>query len=432
MKRARASEAPSTRRVWLPSGRLVRVRIDRTKDAPRPSKKDRGLFADVLALLGTERFVIELEKDGTRLDAAAVERLPLADFHVLRDVAVRAKLVASSREVLVCDNCDADLPFDPGALPLEDLDDRYEDEAPAAEQRVALPEPLRIGETRVTHVRMRPLTVAEVRPLWRELGRDRPYRITPKLLAAMGVVGLEPGEHELRAVARALEGASDEAWSLVEETFLALAYPSRAIATLVCARCETVHDMEVPWPRELEPGQFREGRGEDVPFPSASELERRARALADATFRAMNAGGLTLRVEVGVPEVDSGGVPMLGSYSPEARDDGGTDFVVRIYYRTFERAFRDDASFDWEHELEETIEHEAQHHLYYLSGHDPMDAQERAESERELIRRVGGDKRYRKMQQRELAAGVWEIVRILGPALALVALAVVLLARCAH
>jgi hypothetical protein len=145
----------------------------------------------------------------------------------------------------------------------------------------------------------------------------------------------------------------------------------------------------------------------------------------------MDAGGLTFRVEVGVPEVDSGGVPMLGSYSPEPRDDGGTDFVVRVYYWTFERVFRDDVAFDWEHELDETIEHEAQHHLYYLSGHDPMDAQERAESERKLVRRVGGERRYRKLQQRALLSGVWEIVRVLVPALALVALAVVVLSRCA-
>jgi hypothetical protein len=152
--------------------------------------------------------------------------------------------------------------------------------------------------------------------------------------------------------------------------------------------------------------------------------------VADETFRRMNAGGLTLVVVLDTPELDSGGVPMLGSYAPEDRDDGGVDFVVRLYYRTFERAFHDDASFDWEHEVDETIEHEAQHHLYYLSGHDPMDAQERAESERDLVRRVGGAKRYRKLQQRALLAGVWEIVRVLVPLLALVALAVLVLSRC--
>jgi hypothetical protein len=188
--------------------------------------------------------------------------------------------------------------------------------------------------------------------------------------------------------------------------------------------------MEVPWPRELEPGQYRQTRDESAPFPSPTDFETRARRVADATFREMRAGGLTLRIEQGVPEVDSGGVPMLGSYAPEPRDDGGTDFVVRVYYRTFERAFRDDVSFDWEHELDETIEHEAQHHLYYLSGHDPMDAQERAESERELVRRVGGAKRYRKLQRRALLSDVWDIVRVLVPALALVALAVVVLSRC--
>lgn len=144
----------------------------------------------------------------------------------------------------------------------------------------------------------------------------------------------------------------------------------------------------------------------------------------------MDAGGLVLEIELGVPEVDSGGVPMLGSYAPEP-DEGGTRFVVRIYYRTFEREHRESAGFDWDAELAETIEHEAQHHLYYLSGHDPMDAEERAESERELVRRVGGEKRYRKLQQRAVLDGVWEIVRVLLPALALIALGVVVLSRCA-
>lgn len=423
---------PAARRFWLPSGRQVLLRIDPSAKAPVPSKKERGLFAEMLALLASDRFVVEDGKPPARLDAQAIDRLALADFHVLRDAAIRAKLIPSEPETVLCDNCDAELRFDPASLPLEDLEDRYEDEERPSETRVELPEPLRIGTQRITHVRMKPITVAAARPLWREIGKGRPFRITPKLLAAMGVVALEPGTHDARTVARALTDAPDETWSLVEETFLSLAYPPRAIASIVCSQCETVHDMEVPWPRELEPGQYRASRDEAAPFPSAADFEARARTVADATFRKMDVGGLTLRVEVDVPEVDSGGVPMLGSYVPEARDDGGTDFVVRVYYRTFERAFRDDASFDWEHELDETIEHEAQHHVYYLSGHDPMDAQERAESERELVRRVGGDKRYRKMQQRELLAGLWDIVRVLVPALGIVALVVVLLARCAR
>jgi hypothetical protein len=420
----------STRTVVLPSGRRVRVRIDPRARVPKREKSERGLFADVLALLVSDRLVVEDAKTSARLDAAAIDALPLRDFHVLRDLAIRAHLIRGETEVIPCDNCDAELSFDPASLPIEDLDDRYEDEEPAEEHDVALPSPLVIEKQKHASLRMRPVTVAEARALWRELGRDRPFRIAPKLLAAMGVV--RAGSiSDLRLVAKALDRADDDTWSAVEAAFLDLAYPPRAIASITCAACETVHDLEVPWPRELEPGQYRKERDPSATFPSEDELEKRARAIADATFRAMNAGGLALRVERGVPEVDAGGVPMLGSYAPEPRDDGGTDFVVRVYYRTFERAFRDDATFDWEHELEETIEHEAQHHLYYLSGHDPMDAQERAESERDLVRRVGGEKRYRKLQRRALFADVWEILRVLVPAIGLVVLAVLVLSRCA-
>ena len=362
---------PVQRRVWLPSGRRVLVRIDAQAPKAQPSK-ERGLFADMLALLASDRFVVETEKPTVRID---VERLSLRDFHVLRDVAVRAKLIPSEPEIIPCDNCDTELRFDPASLPIADLDDRYEGEDPAEEISAALPDAVDIGGRSCKRVRMKPVTVADARPLWRQLGKNKPFQITPKLLASMGVLALEGNGAsplaDLRLVARAFTDAPDASWSVVEETFLALAYPPRAIATIVCPSCETVHDMEVPWPRELEPGQYHPRRGDDAPFPTATDFEARAKRIADATFRMMNAGGLTLRIELGVPEVDSGGVPMLGSYTPESRDDGGTDFVVRVYYRTFERAFRDDTSFDWEHELDETIEHEAQHHLYYLSGHDP-------------------------------------------------------------
>ncbi len=406
-------------RVVLPSQRVVEVSVDLGARAPKSDRRE--LFADFRALASSDRFVVTEGK--TRLDAATIDRLSLRDFHVLRDVAIRAHALPSEPETFPCDNCDAPLRFDGASLPLDDLEDRYEDEETAAEIEVALPDGHR--------VRMKPVTVADARPLWRQLGKDRPFQITPKLLASMGVVRMTPDVGDLRRIAQILEAASDDAWSMIEETFLGLAYPPRGIASITCSRCDTVHDMEVPWPRELAPGQYREGRDESATFPSERDFAARAQIIADATFPKMRAGGLELRIETGVAEVDSGGIPMLGSYAPEPRDDGGTDFVVRIYYRTFERAFRDDATFDWEHELDETIEHEAQHHLYYLSGHDPMDAEERAETERDVVRRVGGEKRYRKLQKRELFASMWEIVRVLALALTLAVIAGLALSRCA-
>jgi hypothetical protein len=418
-----------TRRVWLPSGRRVIVKID--LDAAAPTRNEKGLFGDAVALFGSKRFVVEHLKPAEPIDLA---HLPLADFHVLRDVAIRAKALPSEPEAITCENCEAELSFDGATLPLDDLDDRYEGDAIDRERETTLPEPIVVDEHRYDRISTKQRTVADVRPLWRVLGKNAGFTITPKLVTAMGIVALEgkgaPRITDARMLARALADAPDASWQAVEDAFLALGYSERSIAPLVCPHCETVHDMEVPWPRELEPGQYTQARDADAPFPSAEELESHARRIADATWRRMDAGGLELRIEVDVPEIDSGGVPMLGSYSPEPRDDGGVDFVVRIYYRTFERSFRDDASFDWMHELEETIEHEAQHHLYYLSGDDPMDAAERAETERDAVRRAGGERRYRREQRAALASGVWDIVRALAPPLALTALVVVLMARC--
>ncbi len=426
--------APSkARRVILPSQRVVRVTID--PKGARREIAERSLFREALAVIGSDRMRIEDPKSG-RLEPAKIEALPISDFHVLRDLAVRERLVAGEVEDFPCENCEAPLRFDPASLPAEDLEDRYEDDAIPSELRLPLAEPLALGRRRYTHVRARAVDVRTARPLWRQLGKKggEGFEVTPKLLASMGIAALEGDEGALlddpRALARALAGAPDEVWSGVEEAFLALAYPSRAITSLTCVRCETICELEVPWPRELTPGQYERSPAPRAAFPDPVAFEKRARALADETWRKMDAGGLVLEIELGVPEVDSGGVPMLGSYAPEP-DEGGTRFVVRIYYRTFEREHRESAGFDWDAELAETIEHEAQHHLYYLSGHDPMDAEERAESERELVRRVGGEKRYRKLQQRAVLDGVWEIVRVLLPALALIALGVVVLSRCA-
>jgi Zincin-like metallopeptidase len=87
-------------------------------------------------------------------------------------------------------------------------------------------------------------------------------------------------------------------------------------------------------------------------------------------------------VEGGVAACDDGGDPLLGSYVPPAAgaSDGSTPTraaEITVFYRTFRGGWQDDASFDWEAELKETIEHELEHHFAYLAGDDPMDEQER-------------------------------------------------------
>lgn len=421
------------RTVWLPSGRRVRVRRGERRAGARRTEKT--LFAETLDALTSGGVVVEDAASGARLDAAAIDALVLPDFHVLRDWAIRAHAVPAEREEIPCDNCDATLALDPARLPLVDLDDRYEDEAFERTLELTLPEPVGTGGRTASRARLSVRTVAEARPLWRQLAKDRAFRITPKLIEAMGVTALE-GEGvrvtDRRELARALDAASDEAWAAIEDGFLALAYPPRAITPLACASCGTMHDLEVPWPRELAPWQYEAPRDPTAPFPDAEAFGAHVARVAKHVFATMGCPGLTLRVHDGVPEVDDGGTPMLGSYAPEPSEEGRTDFVVTIYYRTFARAFRDDPRFDWEHEVRETLEHEVEHHLYYLSGHDPMDEAERAQIDQENERRAGGPKRHRQLVVRAMARDVWEIVRTLGPLLALVALASVLVMQCAR
>lgn len=427
--------APSSL-VHLPSGR--RVRIHASPAAPRAKKKplarrQRALFDDVRELLRSGALWVEEPKSGARLDEAAIEAMPLADFHVLRDFAIRSQLVSPAPEEFPCDNCDHPLTFDGSRLKVADLADRYRDEPASEELLVPLPEPLALGGgRRATHVRMKPVTVSEAAPLFRELARDRPFRITPPLLRALGVVRLEGGTTvtDPRAIARALSDGSDESWSAVEAGFLSLAYPARAVAVLACPKCETVHELDVPWPRELDPSQYHPIRDASQTFPSAEDFEDHVEAVAGRVFERMDVAGMTLRVEPGVPEVDSGGVPMLGSYAPEPAEGGRTEFVVTLYFRTFERAFKEDARFDWRAEVEETLEHEVQHHLYYLDGHDPMDEAERKESEEDAVRRAGGRARLRKLERAALARDVWAVARTLGPALIGLALTIVVFLRC--
>ena len=99
-----------------------------------------------------------------------------------------------------------------------------------------------------------------------------------------------------------------------------------------------------------------------------------------------------LIVEDGVPAVDDGGEPLLGAYLPPPPKDAPVPTrppTVTIYYRTFSRIEAEEGPYDWEGELRETIEHELEHHLYFLRGDDPMDEEERAEIGREAVRVVG-------------------------------------------
>ena len=96
----RAKGQPSARLVCLPSGRRVRLRVDLSAPAvlDRPERrKERALWADTRAALRSGALLALDAETNVLLDDAAIGRLGLADFHVLRDYAMRSGLVRSER-----------------------------------------------------------------------------------------------------------------------------------------------------------------------------------------------------------------------------------------------------------------------------------------------------------------------------------------------
>jgi hypothetical protein len=107
-----------------------------------------------------------------------------------------------------------------------------------------------------------------------------------------------------------------------------------------------------------------------------------------------NEAGLEIRVDEGVPPCDDGGEPLLGAYTPSPEADGDVQraatspFVIELFYRTF-RGMYDDAPYDVDAEIRETLEHELEHHAGFLAGEDPLDDAEREEIERDRVRTYG-------------------------------------------
>ena len=119
-------------------------------------------------------------------------------------------------------------------------------------------------------------------------------------------------------------------------------------------------------------------------------------------------------------EIDTAGEPLLGSYEPRQDVDAGgnpiTEFLVTVYYRSFLKMYEEDGPYDLEAELRETIDHEIEHHLYYLAGDDPMDASERAEARKDL-EEVYGKKTLRRQERREVLVELGRAARIVVPLL---------------
>lgn len=419
-------------RVRLPSGAEVRVRV--RAGAMAQNDVFEGvptLFGRAWNALGTPG-AIERRLGGRwiALDRESVFALPLRDAHVLRDLLLRVGAIAPATDDGLCRNCDAPLRFDPRQLDPADLAERAPDPPPAAAD-VPLPAPLRLPRGAIANgARIVPVTLGEALPLFRALAREEPYAVTPTLLAAMGVRALGSLEQPV-LLARVLRRAPDPVWSAIERAYLELNY-ARAIAPLPCPSCGAMHELELPWPRELDPDAAAPPAvASAAPFPSPQEFEALVERIAPDVYRARGVTNVSLRVEPGVPDTDIAGEPLLGSYEPRREVDGAgytkIEFLVTLYYRTFRRMWEEDGPYDLEAEIRETIDHELEHHLHYLAGHDPKDAEERAAARREL-RALYGERRLLRMAAREAASDVAAFLRATWPFLVLIAAGVALAA----
>jgi hypothetical protein len=246
-----------------------------------------------------------------------------------------------------------------------------------------------------------PRTVAEAAPLFAALAR-RELDVDARLVSAMGITALGTTTDRPK-LARALSECNDAAFTSVTDAFLASHYPLRLGADVFCHACKARNTIDAPAEREFDLGRAaapvdeRGQRGErdeseHPPLPPLAEFVELAHAIADPLVAAIPGEGVDVIVEDGTPAVDDGGEPLLGSYVPPPPTDAPTPTrppTVTLYYQTFQAIERDEGRYDWEGELRETIEHELEHHVYFLRGDDPMDAEERDEIAREAVRVIG-------------------------------------------
>ena len=389
MKRSAVAKLPA--KLTLPSGAVVQLRAG-TSEAPGPVTRAEGapLFSEVEAALAAGR--VTITRDGKKLDAGA---LVLRDFHVLRGVLARSGVVAEEEVEIACRNCGAPMRVHPcAALEIGPWIDGELDD-PELDVTLPLGEPVDVpaiplGRVRTARsVTFAERTVADARPLFAAAAQRR-LDVTGDVVRAMGIVALGAERHPER-IATALAECDDPAFFAVGDAFLASHYVARLGCVALCEECGARNDVDAPYERESGAGSGSgsegEGRGG---FPGFEGFAARARELAEP--RMAEIPEIELVVEGGTPAVDDGGEPLLGSYVPPHPGDAGTPTqapVVTVYYRTFRAMWDEDGPYDWDDELAETIEHELEHHVSFLRGHDPTDEEERAVIRDEAMRIVG-------------------------------------------
>lgn len=419
------------RTLTLPSG--VRITLRETSHERLAGPPEGApLFSEVMDLFYKER--VAILRGNIEVD---VLELPLADFHVVRAVLTKAGLVHEDEALLDCKNCGEELvaypcrnletgPWEDGELGDPELDATAELGVPL---EIA---PIRLGRVRhAITITLAPRTVRQALPFWAAAARH-PLEIDDEVVRAMGIVALGSIRDASR-IAPALAGCDAAGIESLARTFLAAHYPPRLASDVFCPKCKARSTIDAPLVREFEIGTWLattdnarpNGEGEYTRLPPLDEFVELAHGIAEPLIAGIPGETVELIVESGTPAVDDGGEPLLGSYEPPPPTDSPVPTrppTVTIYYRTFEKIELEEGPFDWKHELYETIEHELEHHIFYLRGDDPMDEEEHAEIDREVVRVVG----RREATRRTLAgfgSSIPDFVRRAWPLIALGALA---------
>jgi ribosomal protein L40E len=378
--------------VHLPSGRVVDLVA--SASGPRARAPKDPLFSELLARVdGGELALVE---GGSRVDPRSLE---LRDFHALRAIATRLGWVAEEPVTVACRNCGQSLdlrpcaalqlgPFVDGELDDPELDATLDLSAAYPIPAVSLP-----GGGEAREIRLRRVAVAEAAPLHRALRRRR-LALTASVVRAMGIVSLG-SETRPAAIASALSRGSEEAWGAIGDWFLQAHYSPRLAAVVLCSKCGARNDVDAPYEREFEPSALAALTGQsneatEVFFPDFDAFAAHAQGAFDA-IAGPSAAHVRLVLDDNVPEVDDGGEPLMGSYQPPGGDVTAPvgNGAVTLYYRTFRAIWDDDGPYDWQAEVDETLDHELEHHAGWRAGDDPMDDDERAEISAERVRLVG-------------------------------------------
>lgn len=364
--------------LTLPSGKRVQFTHDPTKTGVPPG----GVFAPVFALF--ERGTLGLEADGA---AVPITTLALGDFHLVRAVAARSDLVDEPPISIDCHNCKAPIDVEPcHALEIAPwVDDELGDD----ELDTTLPfgepveiDPVPLGRVRTaTTVTFAPRTVAEARPLLDALDEGT-LAITPAIVDAMGIVALGP-EKDVAKIADALATCDDATFAPVGDAFLASHYPLRLGAAVFCDACGARNDVDAPYEREIDRTPIATDAERDAAFPDFEAFDKRAREIAAPWLEATPGDVVAFVVDDGVSPVDEGGDAIWASYASPST----TPAAITLYYRTFLAVWKDDGPYDWEAEIEESVEHELEHHSF--TGHDPKGDEESVEVRDEHELRVG-------------------------------------------